>query len=187
MIPWQEADDAFVFFMSLDGTHCPINEPRPFSKKNSSHKFGGSPGLNYEIGLQINRPRVLWVFGPTQPGDTNDLGVFKSCLKAKMEAYRREVGDRLIIADGIYAPETDLISTKNDFDPPELAKFKDRVGARHEFFNHYVKEFDVTKKRFRHPDDDKHTFHGSCFRAVLSVLSFELDNESIHLFEPYPV
>ena len=187
MIPWEEADDGFLYFMSIDGTHCPINEPRPFSKKNSSYKLGGSAGVNYEIGLQINRNRLLWIYGPTKPGETNDLGVFHRSLKGKFQAFRQTKGERLIVADGIYAPETDLIATSNNFDPPELAKFKDRVSARHEFFNHYVKEYNIFKTKFHHKDDTKHTFHGRCFRAACAVIMFELDNESIHLFDPYPV
>jgi hypothetical protein len=51
---WNEHNDGIIFFMSVDGTHCPIEEPHPFSKKWSSHKFGGKPGLNYEIGLKID-------------------------------------------------------------------------------------------------------------------------------------
>jgi hypothetical protein len=39
---WDEAiDNDLVFFMSVDGTHCPIEEPRPFSTEWSSFKLGG--------------------------------------------------------------------------------------------------------------------------------------------------
>jgi len=49
----EEADEGYVFFLSIDGTHCPIEEPRPFSTANSSYKLGGEPGVNYELGLLI--------------------------------------------------------------------------------------------------------------------------------------
>ncbi|CAB9527100.1 hypothetical protein SEMRO_1942_G306740.1 [Seminavis robusta] len=47
MLTWEEADDGMIFFLTVDGTHCPIEEPRPFSKIWSSHKFGGDAALNY--------------------------------------------------------------------------------------------------------------------------------------------
>ena len=40
-----------IFTLSLDGTHCPIEEPKPFSAIWSSHKFGKDAGLAYEVGL----------------------------------------------------------------------------------------------------------------------------------------
>lgn len=182
MIPWEEADDGFLFFMSIDGTHTPINEPRPFSKKWSSFKLGGSAAVNYEIGLQINRDRVLWLNGPTKPGESNDLGVFRDNLKKKLAEF--DPGhNRRLIGDGIFTPESDRISTKNDFDTPEVAAFKNRVCARQEFFNHYVKLFEIFATKFRHRDLD---FHRDCFHTVVALLVIELENESIHLFDPYP-
>ena len=80
MLSWEDTDDGMIFFMSIDGTHCPINEPRPFSTIWSSHKFGGSAAVNYEIGLSISRAKLIWLYGPTPPGAFNDLDVARQEL-----------------------------------------------------------------------------------------------------------
>lgn len=186
MPSWEDTDDGFTYFLSVDGTHCPINEPRPFSEVWSSFKFGGSAGLNYEFGLQINRDKLIWLCGRVPCGETNDCGVFKRALKPRLLQFGR---GKLIVADSIYSPDTDLVATRNDYDPPEVARFKERVCARHEFFNHYVKLFQIFKKKFRHESSDSNgmmIFHGECMRAVLAVQCTQLDNGSINLFDPYP-
>jgi hypothetical protein len=44
---WEDVDEGFIFnLVSIDGVHCAIEEPRPFSTKNSNHKLGGSAGVN---------------------------------------------------------------------------------------------------------------------------------------------
>ena len=62
--PIEDINDESVFILSIDGTHCPIEEPRPWSKKWSSHKLGKKAGVNYEIGLRVHKPELacfgLW-------------------------------------------------------------------------------------------------------------------------------
>ena len=80
--------------MSVDGTHFPIEEPQPYSTKWSSHKLGGKPGLNYEIGLSIFDSKLLWIHGPTPPpGRYNNITVFQSHLKEKIPNGRRVIAD----------------------------------------------------------------------------------------------
>ena len=67
-----------------------------------------------KIGLAIHEPKLLWVYGPTAPGEMTDLTVFQASLKANLP-----IGARCI-ADGIYACETEHISIKNDLDPKEV-------------------------------------------------------------------
>ncbi|CAB9503243.1 hypothetical protein SEMRO_160_G072100.1 [Seminavis robusta] len=174
--------DGLIFFMSIDGIHCPIEEPRPFSKKWSSHKFGGKPALNYEFGMLIHKPQLGWVHGPTPPGKMNDLVVFRSKLKAELPAGRR------LIADGIYASETDYISTKNDLDPKPISKFKDRVLSRHENFNQRVKCFGIMKQKFRHRGmgEDWLEQHRLATHAVCCLVQFQLNNGTQRLLDPYP-
>ena len=38
----EENDEGYIYFLSIDGTHCPINEPRPFSTDWSSYKYGAN-------------------------------------------------------------------------------------------------------------------------------------------------
>ena len=48
---------------SIDGTDCLIQEPtRPIVKEWYSNKFKHA-GLRYEIGMQINGSKILWVSG----------------------------------------------------------------------------------------------------------------------------
>ena len=49
----EELDDPAIFILLIDGAHCPIEEPRPWSEKWSSHKLGKKAGVVYEIALQI--------------------------------------------------------------------------------------------------------------------------------------
>ena len=46
----EDNDDGLIYFMTVDGTHCPIWEPAPFSPEWSSDKHGGDAGCNYELG-----------------------------------------------------------------------------------------------------------------------------------------
>lgn len=169
-------DEGLVFFMSIDGTHCPIQEPRPFSKEWSSHKFGGKPACNYEVGLLIHKPKLIWVHGPTRPGKDNDLEVFRQKLIHELP------DDCRIIADGIYAAEPNYISTKNDLDDKPVWQFKNRTLARHENFNQRLKCFNVLKHRYRHGVDR----HGKTFRACCVLLVFEIENGNTTLLNPYP-
>ena len=139
----------------------------------------GKPAANYELGLLINKPKLVWVHGPTKPGVDNDLGVFRQ--KLLPELANNHPG-RKVIADSIYAAEADYVATKNDLDPPELQHFKNRVAARHETFNSFIKNWKCMRNRFRHGVE----FHGDCFRAVCCVLMYQIDFGGNSLFDPYP-
>ena len=171
-----ELDEGFIFMLSLDGTHCPIWEPRPFWKGWSSHKLGGSAGVNYEIALLLHKPILAWVKGPLPPGKFPDISVFRMELKGKLPAGKRIVGD-----DG-YKGEPEYISTRNDLDPPELIVFKERVMARHETFNQRLKTFECLTTPFRHGVDN----HKVAFEAVCAITMYEIENGGTTLFDPYP-
>jgi hypothetical protein len=164
-----------MFFLSVDGTHCPIEEPRPFSTIWSSHKLGGKPGVNYEIGLSICEPKLLWVYGPTPPGLRNDIEVFRESLKHRIPEGKRVIGDKG------YRGEPEIISTENEFDPRYMAEFKERVLARHESFNKRLKICDCLTTRFRHGIDA----HKAAFEAVCVLTVYAMENGS-PLFDAYP-
>ena len=108
---------------------------------------------------------MVWVNGPTAPGEHNDLVVFRQALKGKLPPGKQAIGDKG------YSGEEEFISTYNDLDPREVAAFKERVCARHETFNKRVKVFDCLTKRFRHGvENHKIAFEAIC---VLTVLEFE--------------
>lgn len=183
----EEADDGLNFFMSVDGTHCPIQEPSPFSTEWSSHKRGGKPAVNYELGILLHKPRLAWCYGPTRPGKMNDLTVFQQALKPALEALPTDE-PRRIIGDGIYCGEPDWISTKNEFDPKEVSVFKNRSLARHEKYNGLLKNFNVLHQEFRHGRgegnmEENHRLH---FHAVVVLVQIQLDLGSFKLYDVYP-
>jgi len=73
---FSDIDNELIFTFSIDGTHCPMSEPRPFSTEWSSHKCGKKPAVNYELAIRLDVPQLMWVHGPTRPGKDNDLDLF---------------------------------------------------------------------------------------------------------------
>ena len=58
---FRDVDNHLIFRFSIDGTHCPIWEPRPFMTKWSSHKYGEKPAVNYELAIRLDVPKLMWV------------------------------------------------------------------------------------------------------------------------------
>ena len=87
MLTFEEADNGLVYFMTVDGVHCRIQEQRPFSIIWASHKFGNDPALNYEIGLSIYHNKLIWLHGPIPAGLKNDCEVAKEKLIPAMRSY----------------------------------------------------------------------------------------------------
>lgn len=184
MIPaWSDLHSGIKFFFSVDGTHCPIEEPKPFSTMWSSHKFGGSAGLNYEIALRLDKPDLLWLYGPTPPGAYNDITVFKEMgLKEELRQFMEEYGVTVRgIGDKGYRGEPDYLSTRNDLDPAEVAEFKNRVCARQETFNQKLKMFECLRDVFRHGVE----FHEVCFKSVVVLTLHQIKTGALTLFDPY--
>jgi hypothetical protein len=179
-----DADIGLHFLYTVDGTHCPIEEPFPFSTIWSSHKLGGKPGVSYEIALCIYTSRLLWLHGPTPPGKQNDIRVFKEKFMGEIQQYMDSVGGRIIkgLGDKGYRGASKYLSTHNNFDPPEIVEFKDRAMARQETYNQRLKVFKVLTEVFRHPLD----FHPTCMEAVNALTVYQLENGSTLLFDPYP-
>jgi hypothetical protein len=184
MLTFEEADDGFIFFMTVDGTHSPIKEPRPFSTIWSSHKFGGDAGVNYEIGLSISKQKLIWLYGPTPAGLKNDLEIAREALIPKLRAFRKGKPRRML-ADGIYNSEDvlDVVTLKNELDSRDMEEFKDRAMARQENYNSLIHNWKVTDHMFRSHDLDEHQV---CFEAVNAICCYQLDNGAYSLLDPYP-
>lgn len=142
-------------FCSVDGTDCPIQEPRPFDTKWYSHKLNG-PGVRYEIGLS-GRGLIIWVHGPFRCGEMNDLSIFRSRLQ-------HVLGDESVIADSIYKSEKCLIPS-DVFDNDHV--LHSRIRARHETVNSRFKNFQILHHTFRHDV----TKHSVCFHAVAQLVA----------------
>ena len=116
--PNSGTNDETIFIITVNGTHCPINEPtHPEFSDNTkfySHKFK-SAGLNYEVALSIYNNKCVWINGPFPAGD-NDILVFRSKLKAKMLEARANSPTQTMyigIGDKGYRGEKSLITIPN--------------------------------------------------------------------------
>lgn len=196
--PNWEDDDGLRTGNTLDGVHYLHEEMRPFTKKSSSHKFGGASALDYELCIATHKPKITWLNGPYRAG-MNDVTVYRDKgLKAAIEAKQQQRKDpniRVIADDGYFAK--DLIKTlafRNEFDPRDIAYFKDRALARHERVNGRSKDFKCLRVKFRHDRGMKpidttpgdFSSHKACVEAIFVTIQVELDMGEFNLFDPYP-
>ena len=84
------------------------------------------------------------------------------------------------------SPYTEVISSKNEFDPKEVAIFKNRVLSRHETYNGLLKNFNVLRHAFRHSNNNLEVAHQLHFHAVIVLVQMQLDNKGFTLFDVYP-
>jgi len=137
-----------TFIISVDGTHCLINEPRdPIVKKNKewySHKHHKA-GLNYEIAVALFSSAIAHAKSG-DPASTHDMTTFRMELKQKIPPGKRVVADKSYDA----AAENNILSTYNQFDTDAVKEFKKRARARHETINSKLKNFKCLDNRFRH-------------------------------------
>jgi DDE superfamily endonuclease len=141
-----ENGEVFDFQISVDGTHCRINEPgnNPSSEW-YSHKFHKA-AVNYEIGIDLHSSKVVWVNGPF-PAGQSDL-----CVYRKENGLRTVIQEgKKVIADNGYQSKDEInLSTPNPFDSNAVKQYKTRARARHESFNKRIKDFGILSERFRH-------------------------------------
>jgi hypothetical protein len=169
-IVWPD-DLPATYILSVDGTHCRINEPQhPTLSKNKayySHKFNQA-GLNYEIGLSVFTNQLMWVQGP-MPAGKHDITAFRNDgLKGKMPNGKRAVADRG------YRGEPAKCSVPNRLDTAEVRSFKGRARARHESVNARFKNYGSLNGNFRHGIDK----HKAVFEAVCVIVQFQFETGS---------
>lgn len=171
-----DSEDETIFIITVDGTHCPIQEPtHPAFSENTkfySHKFH-SAALDYEIAISIFTQQVVWVHGPFPAGD-NDISIFRNKLKEKMIWARDNLTTNTVcrgIGDKGYRGERGLLSTPSSHDSQVLRDFKVRALSRHETFNKRLKNFDCLDERFRHSIAK----HKQCFEAVAIICQLQMD------------
>lgn len=146
----------------MDGTDCPIEEPRPFSTTWFSHKFKGA-ALKYEIGVDMDG-NIVWISTPYR-GGVNDKTIFKRGLESVIP-----VGYLAIANQGYTAgPKLSIIS---EFDSEEVAIFKKQTLSRHETANKRLKDFACLTTEFRHGVD----MHCFVFDAVATICQYNITN-----------
>jgi hypothetical protein len=160
-------DDNFSCVMSVDGTHCPIDEPsHQYMSKDPayfSHKLNHA-GLSYEIGLSLTEMRIVWVCGPF-PAAMSDVTIFRT----KMIHHIPD--GKYVIADKGYRGEPKVISYSNPDDEDHINLYKRRARARHETINSKIKTFRILSVQFRHRVE----FHGPVFTAVCVICQYKLE------------
>ena len=167
--PYAELDE--YFFLSDDGVHCRIHEPRIMPSSGwYSQKFNKA-GLAYELGVSVYHDKICWCSGP-YPAGQNDIRIFrkKNGLMSKIPDNKR------VIADEGYVGEPTKVATKNEFDPPEVVDLKRRAKARQESVNQKMKSFSILNETFRTTGKQRMIKHQSAFEACLVIVQYELDN-----------
>jgi hypothetical protein len=138
------------------------------------------------------RQQLVWLKGP-YPAATSDQTIFADGLKNAVELKQQERhNDFRIIADDGYFNEgfLDTLSFRNEFDPRDIAYYKDRALSRHESFNGKTKNFRCLKVKFRHDRGDnptnQHPTHKACVEAICVTLQYEMDLGLLTLLDPFP-
>lgn len=157
------------FIISVDGIHCKYHEEKhPVLSKDpalSSHKFGGKPGLAYELALSIFESKLVWMKGPEKPKN-NDRSIYVSELKNKIPPGKKVVADR-----GYRNARDPTVATPNSHDPEELRTFKARARMRQETFNGRIHNYKCMAVEFRHGIER----HETCFESICVILCYEME------------
>ena len=156
--------------MTVDGTHCPVEEPKhpTLSQDTSffSHKFNRA-AVSYELAISTYEQKLIWINGPF-PAGTHDITIYRAALMRMIPEGKK------IIGDAGYRGEPNTVSTYNPIDPQEVKNFKSRARCRHETFNRKIKIFNILNHCFRHSLGK----HKSAFEAVCVIVQYQPENGS---------
>ena len=156
-------------FMSLDGVHFRIFEPRPFRSGWFSHKFNKA-GLTYEIGLNIRTGDICWTYGGFCSG-------ISDITMARLGLHDALPPNEKVIADKGYLGQPDrFITPPLDRNNPMSVHLK-LITARHEVINMRMKHWNVMNRVWRHGWRS----HNVVFLAVANLSQIRL-----HFGEPFP-
>jgi DDE superfamily endonuclease len=169
IFPQFDDDDEWV--MTVDGTHCWIEEPEhpTWSRDTSyfSHKYNKA-GMGYELGIHLWKSQLIWMNGPHKAGKNDSWVLQNNGLLEKLRLINKKA-----IGDLGYRGSQDAVSVPNPYDSRPVRVFKSRACLRQETFNGIIKEFDCLKGRFRHST----TKFGVCFEAVCVLCQYKLEND----------
>lgn len=162
---------------SVDGIHCPIQEPRrPFWKGWWSHKFNG-PGLAYEIAISVSTGQIIWINGPYPAGKWPDAKIFQHKLVYMVnpeiemgvcDAGYRGCGYWLFLP---YWRTKAALKRKEPRNP-----LHEYIRGRHEQTNGRLHNFNCISSIFRHARE----LHQDFFFAVCAIVQLEI----VHGFAP---
>jgi DDE superfamily endonuclease len=154
------------WLLSVDGTHCRVQEPRSIPDKDwYSHKHH-KPCVSYELGVHLFENRLVWINGPFKGGEP-DVVIFR-----KPNGLRDRLPDNgMVIGDKGYSGEN-AVSAPNRLDERHVKQFKKRARARHECFNGRIKGFAVLSDRYRHSLES----HKVVFEAVCIICQYSMQH-----------
>jgi hypothetical protein len=175
-------EDDDILFISVDGVHCMIDEPRRApSSKWYSHK-SNSAGVTYEVAIAIRSDRVVWIRGPF-PASQHDITTFRGGKKTDqikdpdalffhIPEGKKGVGDA-----GMKGEPTKITVTKEQ-DSAAVRKYKGRAKSRQETFHARLKSFQILSTRFRHRlNVDTLQEHKTVFEATCVMCQYDLEND----------
>lgn len=167
---WHEGNGDTDFIISVDGTHCPIQEPRHdvlrVDTSYFSHKINRA-ALNYEVALSLYDDKIVWVSNP-YPASTHDITVFRENLINLIPLNKKVIGDNGYNGLG------EILRRTNRGDDEVVRRFKQRARCRQESVNSRIKSFRCLQIPFHHQLE----FHNDVFGAVCIVVQYQLDNGS---------
>ena len=171
VIVWPEDWGKDIWIVTVDGTHCWIEEPThpdwSQDRKYYSHKYNKA-GVNYELGIAIASNRLVWMNGPFRAGMSDSKIFKKKGLRDTLNAIgKKAIGDR---GYNGYPKEC---STYNAHDCRAVRKFKSRALKRHENFNGMTKRFGCLSGRFRHGVDQ----FATCFEAICVLCQYQIEDD----------
>jgi DDE superfamily endonuclease len=154
------------WFLSVDGTHCKIEEPRTVPDKDWYSFKHHKPCVAYEIAVDLQHSRIAWVSGPHKGGET-DLVIYRKPdgLKSKIRDGCKLIGDKGYIGEN-------NVSVNNPMDSDRVKIFKRIARARHEDVNGRLKRFMILSERFHHSLDK----HQIVFESVCILVQYSLEN-----------
>jgi hypothetical protein len=167
---WDNVYGASNFIISVDGTHCPIQEPQHdvlrINREYYSHKINRA-ALNYEVALSLFHDKIVWVSDP-YPASTHDITVFRDNLIHLIPPNKKVIGDKGYNGLG------EMNGRTNQGDNEVVRRFKRRARCRQETVNSRIKSFRCLQVPFHH----QLGFHRDVFNAVCIVVQYQLDNGS---------
>jgi hypothetical protein len=90
-----------VFILSVDGTDCPVEEPRPSDKGWFSQKTKG-PGVKYEVAFDV-LIGCVWISGPYK-ASKSEITIYRQGLRQLIPP------GKLVVADKALRGETNTVS-----------------------------------------------------------------------------
>jgi hypothetical protein len=156
----------------LDGTSCPIQEPRQsFSKGWSAFKFGKKAGVTYEVCQCLATGWIVWINGPYPAGDFPDKTIFDRELILMIDE------GETVLADAGYSGRDRYITSSNMY---ETNPVKKRAKARLEQLNSRFKGFEILKVPFR----EEKARHYDVFHAIAVIIQLEIE---MGVYVPFPL